>query len=227
MLTEKLTELERRLTFVESELAVTRAQNQALWRRCRVASARRLLGLSVLIVFALIVTTRLPLASASAQASVGRYEVPVIFVGKSGKTIAEIREDPGHYGLFVYSPSGGAAQLGGAKQDGSALINLFAPGSKAVAQISEQGIAVYDGATRKALAAMGKFGLVAYNSEGTGVASLGTKPNGSGFMSLGNQNGAAVVEAGMVEPDRGIVRAYPIGGASGGLGLPWGIIGKK
>jgi hypothetical protein len=198
MLTEKLAELERRLTFVESELAAARAQNQVLRRRCRSRTyATKSFYLSGLLVFGLFVGIVLFPAGAagaiSAQRPVTRLEAPVIIVGKAGNAIAEISEDQGRYGLTINGPTGGSVFLGSSKSSGAGLIILYAPGPKAVASINHEG-------------------FLAYNSTGKAAASLGARPGGSGFMTLGTPNGDGIVEAGMTEDNRGIVRVYPLGG---------------
>ena len=198
METEKLIELEQRLALVESDLEATRAQNRVLRQRCRRnAFATRYLYLSYLIAVALLVGLDPSFAGALGttppQRPVTRLEAPVTIVGKSGNSIVEISEDQGRYGLTVYGPKGESVFLGSSKTSGAGIVHVYGPG-------------------RKLLSLLNSEGFTAYNSAGNAAAAIGARSGGSGFMTLGTTNGDAVVEAGMTEDSRGIVRVYPLGG---------------
>ena len=198
MLTEKLTELERRLALVESELDALRGQSRDLRRRNRkLAHATRLLCFIGLIGVALFVSSGAPLAGAAAttggQRAVTRLEAPLLVLDKAGNSVVEISDEKGGYGLTVRNPSGGSVFLGSSKTSGAGLVHLYGPGQKLVTILNYEG-------------------LTAYNTSGKAVASIGARPSGSGFMSLGNPNGDGLVEAGATEDGRGFVRVYPLGG---------------
>ena len=197
MLTEKLTELERRLALIESELEAVRGESGYLRRRGRKLDyATRALCLIGLIGFALFVSSGTPLAGAAATTqeprTLTRLEAPLLVVDKAGNSIVEISDDKGSYGLTVRGPSGGSVFMGTSKTSGAGLVYLYGPGQKLVTNLNHEG-------------------LTAYNSSGKAVASIGLSAGGSGSMSLGNPNGDGIVEAGMTE-GRGIVRVYPLGG---------------
>jgi hypothetical protein len=199
LLTEKLTELERRLALVESELDALRGQSRDLRRRNRkLAHATRLLCCIGLIGVGLFVSSGAPLAGAAAtttggQRAVTRLEAPLLVLDKAGNSVVEISDEKGSYGLTVRNPSGGSVFLGSSKTSGAGLVHLYGPGQKLFTNLNYEG-------------------LTAYNTSGKAVASIGARPGGSGFMSLGNPNGDGLVEAGATEDGRGLVRVYPLGG---------------
>lgn len=217
MLIEKIMELERRLTFVESELAAERAENRQLRRhrakRTYTTRSIYLTGLLGVALFAGLALSPFGVASSAAgQRPVTRLEAPVLIVGKSGNAIAEFSEDPGRYGLTVNGPTGGSTLIGSTKPTGEGTIRLFAPGQKLIGQINQTGFQVFDPATDQSVAVMDKEGFFAFNSAGKAAASLGARAGGSGYLTLATPNGDGIVEAGMTQDNRGIVRVYPLGG---------------
>lgn len=211
MLTEKIAELEARLLLVERELERVSVQNQDLQRMNR----RRKLVTKVLCLFCLFLFTlsaSLPPPSAeatkhSAQRPVTRLEAPVLVVDSAGNSIVEVSGDQGKYGLTVYGPQGEGLFFGSAKSSGAGIIHVYGPGRKLLSLVNHEG-------------------FTAYNSTGKAVAALGARPGGSGFMTLGNANGDGIVEAGMTQDARGIVRAYPLGGPPPTV-IPTAIMGGK
>lgn len=198
MMSGQMTEMERRLLQVEQELATVQAQNR-LWqqkfRRKEVTTRIVCLLAIVVCVVSFGSNAVFPTASASstAQRPVSVLDAPVLIVDKEKKAIVEISADPGKYGLTVHGPTGESVFLGSSKTKNSGLIQVLGP-------------------ERKMLALVNGEGFTSYNTSGHAVASLGARAGGSGFMTLGNANGDGIVEAGMTQDSKGIVRDYPLGG---------------
>jgi hypothetical protein len=152
---------------------------------------------------------------------------PIALLGLQtpGTQTADGKLAPAISGLTVFGLSG--------KPIVKAFRNPAGNGSVAVQdQNDEQLDAVFgvgDGGPAVALKASGgveqlKFGvfdgkpwLEFHNSANVGVARLAGGPGGAGQLRLGNPNGDSVVEAGLLEGGRGIVRVYPWRGTTPGM----------
>jgi hypothetical protein len=188
MSTQSYEELERRVALIERRLTRARA---------------KVLGLGVALGVALAVLLVGPLVPrASAQRTVTRLEAPVLVVNEQGQSIVEISNAPGRYGLTVWGRTGGNTFIGtSAKKDGG-LIQLHEPKEKMTTQIGGGGILVGDGGD-----------ILVKNTQGVTVAALGAKPEGPGYLALGNAKGDGTVNAGTTASgDRGYVEALPTAG---------------
>jgi hypothetical protein len=121
-------------------------------------------------------------------------EAPLLVVDKAGNAVAEISDAQGMRGITVYGKQGGSVFLGTTKTTDSGLIQLESQGGKAVAHLDDTGFYAF-GPSGKAVIGMGA-----------------TNPGGFGFLTIGNASGEGLVEAGVTDDGRGIVRVYPIGG---------------
>ena len=126
-------------------------------------------------------------------------------------------------GLYIFNEQGNVAAQVAVLKDGGGRVFVY-PGNAQLGAATVRAYAAFaypstgpllemmspDG---KELARVSAEGFVAYNQNGTGVASMGAKPgSGNGFLMLGEPGGNAIVEAGVLPDGRGVVRAYPLGG---------------
>ena len=190
--------LKKQLAIIAAELERTRSELRTLQKQSRKTSWARKTSYSVILLgavlaFGSIFSPQSSALNSPAQRPVHRLEAPVLIVGAGNNTIAEISEDPGRYGITVYGKKGGKIALGTSSLTDGGLIQLSDPGQKAIANVSERAV-------------------MFSNTNGEPAAGIGLKPSGSGFLALGNPNGDGVVEAGMLDDGRGVVRVYPLGG---------------
>lgn len=198
MLSEKVAELEHRLALVERAFEQERMHQQLLIRkyRCR-DTITKLMYLVGLVAFVFLTQSSSRVQSVTSviasQRPVTVLEAPVLIVDPEKKAIVEISADKGKYGISVNGLQGQSLFFGSSKSTNSGLIHVM-------------------GANQKLLSIINGEGFTSYNSTGKAVASMGARAGGSGFLTLGNANGDGIVEAGMTQEGRGIVRAYPLGG---------------
>jgi hypothetical protein len=140
-------------------------------------------------------------------------------------------------GLYVFNESGNVAAQVAVLADGGGRIYVF-PGKEPFGGITTPAFAAIaypktgpmlemtrpDGNMQNRVSAMG---FEAFNKNGVGVAKLGTMPgSGAGVLMLGEPKGNAIVEAGMLQDGRGVVRAYPLGGKPP-IPIPQFLMGTK
>ena len=197
--------LEERIKLLATELERTRSELRALQRQHRQLNlAKRMTYLAGFVVLALM--TSGTLASRSiAQNEVARpitiLEAPVEIRGKSGQTIVQIGEDKGRYGLNIYSPNVPSSP-NGPSSPGASLGLGFEGGGKSGLILLKEG--------PNFTAKLGRDGLRLYKTNQP-VAYLGISAGGNGELQLGNPTGTALVEAGALDSNTGVVRVYPFG----------------
>lgn len=130
----------------------------------------------------------------------------MLFLNDQGQAVAEISDEKGRYGITVYGKRGGKLLLGTSGATDAGLVQSFEPGTKGdkmVAQFGPGGLQVEDGGD-----------IVIKNKQGVVVTTLGARPDGAGYLSLGDAKGNEVVKAGATASgDRGMVEALPTYGA--------------
>ena len=184
-----MTELERRITVLERSLASTQAELKRHERSRHAVSAPSLLA-SLVVCLALSLSVPLP-ASTQAQPpaeprQVTRFDVPVVFMDGT-RQVAEI----GAGGLTISSGSNGRWIMG------------FTPSGAFILEAKEGAVSRVN---------LGRRGLTVFNDQGAPTFSGGATTTGSGELLLGNATGGTIVEAGMTNDGRGVVRVYPQGG---------------
>lgn len=183
MSTQSYEELERRVALIERKLMRARA---------------RVIGLGVMTAVALVAALA-PRASAQKVGSVTRLEAPLLVVNSKGESVVEISDQPGRYGLTVWGKRGGNVFLGTSAATDGGIIQLHEPNDKLTTQMGAGGIQVQDGGD-----------IIVKNHQGISVVALGAKPEGHGYLSLGNTKGDESVNAGTTASgDRGYVEALP------------------
>jgi hypothetical protein len=158
-----------------------------------------------------------------------------------GKPIATIVESGDSRSIRVLSKSGGVAAnmtatsaLGGilGVRPGKTLPAAVAAGAADAGvylYVNEKGYGsvVTRGPAGKSFTEINQEGFFAFGLSGSTVARLGAGKLG-GILELDSQKGDVMVEAGVLEGGRGVVRAGPYtGGPIGNIGLPFAILGRK
>ena len=155
----------------------------------------------------------------------------------NGKPIIRVVEKgAGSRGLYVFNAgSNVAAQLAVFTESGGGRVLAY-PGTRGFGALAKARVGMYYESSGPIfegvrpddtnLFQVGSEGFIVYNKSGTPVAKLAASNSGAGYLQLANATGNAVVEAGQLEPGRGVVRAYPCCGPPP-IPIPSFIVGKK
>ena len=198
--------LEERIKLLATELERTRSELRALQRQHRQLNlAKRMTYLAGFVVLALMTSGTL-VSRSIAQNEVARpitiLEAPVEIRGKSGQTIVQIGEDKGRYGLNIYSPNVPSSPNGPSSPGASLGLGFEGAGGTSGLILLKEG--------PNFTAKLGRDGLRLYKTN-QAVAYLGISAGGNGELQLGNPTGTALVEAGALDSNTGVVRVYPFG----------------
>jgi len=158
---------------------------------------------------------------------------------QNGNNAVALGQSNGSFGLRVFDTAGKSelatvseAKVGGGvfvANDGAGKTRMLMSGTGQLHAVDE------GGTTRATMTSEGAFSI--RNAAGTTVLRLGESAGGAGQLQLANSAGNAMVEAGVLRTNAGVVQAYPLGlgaapaGGLLGIGAPgtfiMGFIGSR
>lgn len=138
---------------------------------------------------------------------------PFVVVDGAGKPIMRVVEAESNFsrGVYVYNENGSSVAHVGVLSDGNGRLYASRPGGFPAAQIGAQpegGVVSVSNASRQVVI-LDKNVLTFFGDAQAPVAAFGTKNRAKGYLELNDSSGNKMVEAGMLNNNKGYVLASP------------------
>lgn len=138
---------------------------------------------------------------------------PFTVVDEDGKPLLRVGEDDGSFsrGLYVFNAQGASIAHMGARSDGLGRIYASRPNVSPTAVLTAQpeGGALLLGSGSGFIVELNRQSLSFMSDNKATVALFGTKNRAKGYLELNDANGSKMVEAGMLNNNKGYVLASP------------------
>lgn len=201
-----MAELELRVQQLEAELS--RMRGLTSYRPLWIGGGISLVCVAVVAALGLGGRNRVGADEPKASRAITVFQTPFEVQDKDKKTVVRIEDEPtpalwlfgkkGESVKLVIADTGGAVSIRSSSGQSPSFIGYDSNGNGKLQLNDKGGVPVAD---------LTNFGSQVYVS-GRAVAHFGISSKGEGMFMLGNGNGDALVDAGVLE-GRGIVRAYP------------------
>jgi hypothetical protein len=159
---------------------------------------------------------------------------PFVIRDDDGKVIFRVDRSPTNNAIRATVGDPAQSRVVMAVDGDTPVVTLMGAESKSrlslIGAANERRVTVYGSGSSTAImsAKEGTTKVELVNNGGFPVAHFAVGASEAGRMMLANQSGSHVVEAGVLTSGVGVVRAGPkMGGAPGGLAMPFAIMGKK
>jgi hypothetical protein len=139
---------------------------------------------------------------------------PFLVVDEDGKPLLRVGEDDGSFsrGLYVFNDKGASVAHMGARLDGLGRVYVSKPNTTPTAVLSAQpeGGALLLGNGSSDLVVLLNIRSLSFMSDSKATLALfGTKDRAKGYLELNDSSGTKMVEAGMLNNNKGYVLASP------------------